>query len=196
MAPFDELSARDLRAILRLIGRLHEVRGTKELTDLLLAELGSIVPSDLITFDDIDHGHDLWREMFEPLETNHQIAFAVVTSPGRVAGIGLNRWNRDFSRRDLAAAHMLQSHLSAAFDHARLRDATDSDGEVSTDVLTTREREVLALVAGGRSNREIARLLFIHYRTVEKHNENILAKLGARSRTEAAARYLKDNGLG
>jgi DNA-binding CsgD family transcriptional regulator len=193
MAPSDELSTFDLRSILTLIGRLHEVRGIQQLTELLTAELGSIVPNDLITFNDIDQALDLWPEMLQTWETNNQIVFAVVTSPGRVAGIRLDRWDRDFSGRDLAAARLLQSHLSAAFDHARLREATDPDGAVSTDVLTTREREVLALVAGGRSNREIARLLFIHHRTVEKHNENILAKLGARSRTEAAAVYLRDN---
>ena len=49
---------------------------------------------------------------------------------------------------------------------------------------------MLALLAGGRSNREIARLLFIKPRTADKHVENLLAKLKAHSRTEAAARYL------
>jgi DNA-binding CsgD family transcriptional regulator/tetratricopeptide (TPR) repeat protein len=53
--------------------------------------------------------------------------------------------------------------------------------------LTPRETEIVALVAEGRSNGEIARALFISTKTVSVHVSNILAKLGAASRTEAAA---------
>jgi DNA-binding CsgD family transcriptional regulator len=55
------------------------------------------------------------------------------------------------------------------------------------DVLTPREQEVLQLVAQGRSNREIGAHLFISGKTVSVHVSNILAKLGARGRLEAAA---------
>ena len=54
--------------------------------------------------------------------------------------------------------------------------------------LTSREYEVLRLVAAGRSNREIAATLFISPKTASVHVSNILGKLGAASRTEAAAR--------
>jgi DNA-binding NarL/FixJ family response regulator len=53
--------------------------------------------------------------------------------------------------------------------------------------LTRREAEVLALVAAGRSNRQIAQALFISPKTASVHVSNILAKLGADSRVEAAA---------
>jgi DNA-binding CsgD family transcriptional regulator len=53
--------------------------------------------------------------------------------------------------------------------------------------LTTRELEVLALVAEGRSNRQIAEALFISAKTASVHVSNILAKLGVGSRVEAAA---------
>ncbi|WP_308207873.1 response regulator transcription factor [Actinomadura madurae] len=53
--------------------------------------------------------------------------------------------------------------------------------------LTGREREVLKLVAEGHNNREIAATLFISPKTASVHVSNILAKLNATSRTQAAA---------
>jgi len=52
--------------------------------------------------------------------------------------------------------------------------------------LTPREREVLALVAAGRTNRQIAEELFISESTAGVHVSNILSKLGVSTRTEAA----------
>lgn len=57
----------------------------------------------------------------------------------------------------------------------------------ASGTLTPREREILALVAEGRSNGEIGRQLFISTKTVSVHVSNILGKLGAAGRTEAAA---------
>ena len=60
--------------------------------------------------------------------------------------------------------------------------------------LTPRELEVLALVAEGRTNREIAQGLFISESTAGVHVSNILGKLGVSTRTEAA-RVALDQGL-
>lgn len=60
-------------------------------------------------------------------------------------------------------------------------------GESGSDTLTARESEILALVAEGRSNGEIAKRLFISATTVSVHVSNILRKVGASGRTEAAA---------
>ena len=57
--------------------------------------------------------------------------------------------------------------------------------------LTPREREVLALLAGGLSNKEIAATLTLSVGTVRLHVSNILAKLGAPNRTTAAAIAMK-----
>jgi DNA-binding CsgD family transcriptional regulator len=58
--------------------------------------------------------------------------------------------------------------------------------------LTPRESEILALVAEGRTNGEIGRQLFISTKTVSVHVSNILGKLGAGGRTEAAAIARRD----
>src|SRR5262249_55436932 len=52
--------------------------------------------------------------------------------------------------------------------------------------LTRREREIAELVVAGNANAEIAKKLFVSPRTVETHVENILAKLGFKSRVEIA----------
>ena len=54
------------------------------------------------------------------------------------------------------------------------------------DALTSREREVLAELAKGRSNREIARALHVSEKTVKAHVSSVLAKLGVQDRTQAA----------
>lgn len=65
------------------------------------------------------------------------------------------------------------------------------EDEGPTDRLTERELEVLALVAGGKSNKEIARALNITVHTAKAHTSRILHKLGVESRVEAVVLYIK-----
>ncbi len=70
-----------------------------------------------------------------------------------------------------------------------------ADGEsVRDDPLTPREREVVKLVAEAYSTERIAELLVISPKTVERHRENVLAKLGLRDRVELT-RYAIRHGL-
>ena len=62
------------------------------------------------------------------------------------------------------------------------------------ETLTSRETEVLQLIAGGYTNRQIAEKLTISVRTVEGHRANIMGKLDLRSRVELV-RYARDTGL-
>ena len=60
--------------------------------------------------------------------------------------------------------------------------------EFSTELgLTTREGEVLSWLSKGKTNRDIAQILGLSPRTVDKHLEQIYAKLGVENRTAAAA---------
>jgi DNA-binding NarL/FixJ family response regulator len=61
------------------------------------------------------------------------------------------------------------------------------------DALTAREREVLAQIAEGRSNREIARLLNMSEKTVKTHVSSVLAKLGVADRTQAALHAVRNS---
>lgn len=69
----------------------------------------------------------------------------------------------------------------------QLSDRLDGHDAASVWALTRREREILALLAEGRSNRSIAGELFISENTVKNHVGSILDKLQAASRTEAVA---------
>lgn len=69
--------------------------------------------------------------------------------------------------------------------------ARSDDGEVR---LTTREQEILRLIADGHTGRDIAARLVISPKTVERHRENLFAKLGLRNRVELT-RYAIRQGL-
>ena len=73
-----------------------------------------------------------------------------------------------------------------ALDYALGEDRQQAVAATDTGLLSRRERDVVALVAGGMTNREIAERLFIAERTAEGHLERIRNKLGVRSRTEVA----------
>ncbi len=71
---------------------------------------------------------------------------------------------------------------------AQLDDAPRSRAQPLVVPLSDRELDVLRLLADGRSNREIATALFLAEGTVKNHVTNVLGKLGARDRTQAALR--------
>jgi DNA-binding NarL/FixJ family response regulator len=82
-----------------------------------------------------------------------------------------------------AVTALIRNHLEKA-----------NDGELPREVLTPRELEVLKLIAEAHSSKEIAQILVISIKTVERHRANILEKLGMRDRVELT-RYAIRRGL-
>jgi DNA-binding NarL/FixJ family response regulator len=66
-----------------------------------------------------------------------------------------------------------------------------AEGGPGADVLTAREREVLTCIAEGMTTREIAEALVISGKTVERHRENIMAKLDMHNRVELVKYAIK-----
>ncbi|MFD0314101.1 response regulator [Streptomyces flavalbus] len=85
--------------------------------------------------------------------------------------------------RSVHAGHIL---LQPEVATALLSQEETGGGQGRGGTLTDREREVLGLIADGRSNREIARALILSEKTVKTHVSNILMKLDLADRTQAA----------
>ncbi len=123
--------------------------------------------------------------------------FETARSQARLAAV-LRSLNRPSEARPVAdAARTVAKRLGAAPLLTELRElgaTAPRAAETSRrdQRLTPREREILALVAQGKSNGEIGRQLYISVKTVSVHVSNILAKLGAGGRTEAAAVARRD----
>lgn len=133
---------------------------------------------------------ELWRATAEAFD--YGFVYEVARARWRLAEALLSSGDRE-------AAHLVWQQATQAADRLRAaplarvlaefgrraRFTTDAPGGERT--LTGRELEVLRLVAEGLTNREIAERLFIAQKTVSVHVSNILAKLGAATRTQAAA---------
>jgi DNA-binding CsgD family transcriptional regulator/tetratricopeptide (TPR) repeat protein len=124
-----------------------------------------------------------WEAIGQPyqaaLALTHAARIAMAERAGREARARLRR------------AAPIAQQLGAAPLAAQIADLTrraGTDGDADDPGLTGRELEVLRLVAAGQSNREIAAALVISPKTASVHVSNILAKLGAATRTEAAVK--------
>lgn len=93
----------------------------------------------------------------------------------------------DGAALELQAARAAYARLGASDDASRLDALMKEPGSRDTHGLTPREREVIALLATGRTNRAIALALRISEKTVARHVSNIFTKLGISSRAAATA---------
>jgi LuxR family maltose regulon positive regulatory protein len=105
--------------------------------------------------------------------------------PGRLQAL----WQRLESRLRCPAA--AQAQLRRRLAAWQSTDGSPAEALPLDDPLSAREREVLALLAEGQSNKLIARALDLSLHTVKRHVANILTKLALDSRTQAAAYWLR-----
>jgi DNA-binding CsgD family transcriptional regulator len=146
----------------------------------------------------------VWQSVVDVFAPNfvYEIARARWRLAQSLAEAGL----RDDAQREWEQAHEAASRLGAAPLLEALADLArrarlgprepgyQAPGPLAS--LTAREREVLRLLSEGRSNREIAAALFIAPKTASVHVSNILGKLGASTRTEAAAIAYREGPVG
>jgi DNA-binding CsgD family transcriptional regulator len=131
------------------------------------------------------HEHPLYRAFAPAERVEHMLRVWLVGPGGVVGGFDFDRGTRDFSERDRLVLQTLAPHL------LRIRRLTSrapdrAEGSVP-QMLTRREREVLSLVAGGLTNRQIAARLSVAPGTVRKHLDNVYAKLDVPGRAAAVA---------
>jgi DNA-binding CsgD family transcriptional regulator len=123
----------------------------------------------------------MFDEFWKPSDTSYKLSIAMPVGSDRMIDIGFTRSLHDFDGRERTILSLMRPRLARILRDALLLDALSQHG------LTTRERDILAQVAAGRSNAQIAAELFLSPGTVRKHLEHVYAKLGIHSRTEAAS---------
>jgi ATP/maltotriose-dependent transcriptional regulator MalT len=180
----------------RLVARVEELRAVAGTFPEMRAH-GLVAHAELSRLADTPNA-DAWvaaAAAWEELDRPYDTAYARWRQGEAIAEC---RGDRDELAGALARAHEAASRVGAAHllteierlarrSRIAIGDRSGKDVEVFPD-LTPRERDVLALVAAGKSNRQIASELFITDKTASVHVSNILSKLGVSSRGEAAAR--------
>lgn len=155
------------------------------------------------------HALGLYADFFRHIPVEHQIGVSL-PGPGRkVIGLAFNRARGDFTETERDLLILLRDHMATAllrtYRRQRARQALTAGTSGAAEVpgpttptaiaadpaarepagLTEREAQILQLVALGRTNIAVARILGVSPRTVAKHLEHIYRKLGVTSRASA-----------
>lgn len=133
--------------------------------------------------DAMHHACAVWRELDAPYED--ACARLRVALACRALG------DHDTAALEVKAARAVFKRLGAVHDQARLQALFPTPGHQGPRVLTEREAQVVALVAAGKTNREIAAELVLSEHTVRRHLQNVYTKLGVGSRAGATAYALE-----
>jgi DNA-binding NarL/FixJ family response regulator len=150
--------------------------------DVILLDLKLPGPDGIAVLGELKARDSNARVLVLTSATDHAWAAAAVRAGA--AGVLYKDVDPDALVRAIRAVH--DGHLLLAPEAAGPLLRPASWPARGLDALTAREREVLAELAEGRSNREIARALHVSEKTVKAHVSSVLAKLGVQDRTQAA----------
>ncbi len=129
----------------------------------------------------------IYSDWFRPAGIEAELEAGISRSRAHTRNFILERAHGDFSTRDRAVLELVRPHLARIDETTQLRAACGDARPDEPEVLTTRETEILELVAAGLTNAAIAERLWISPGTVKKHLENVYAKLGVANRAAAVA---------
>ena len=148
-------------------------------------------PTDLISQRQFRRT-DFYALCFRPAGMEYQIA-AGLSWPGRIGGFTVNRpRSRNFTGPEIALVQRLRPHVERAFAMALRAAALPVSPAVTVAGLTARQSEVLRWLGVGKRNAEIAVILGISSRTVDKHVEHLFGKLGVETRSAAVAALARE----
>jgi DNA-binding NarL/FixJ family response regulator len=188
---------RGLRAFLELAGGLEvagEAADGPAALDLIAATAPDVVLLDMVLpgMDGVEVLHELRRREL----ATRVLVVTSYTDRSRLLP-AIRAGARGYLSKDVDPAALVAAVRSVHSGHLLLDPESASalvDRPADGSVLTARERDVLTLLAEGRSNREIARALVVAEKTVKTHVSSILLKLGLADRTQAAL-YAVRSGL-
>ncbi len=152
--------------------------------DGLAPATGARKVSDLLTRREF-HRTELYQYAAGPVGIEDMFRLWLDPEHGSAARLEFDRAQRDFSERDRDVLDVLAPHFTQL--HKRALTRRRAALPITSEKLTVREREILALVAAGNTTAMIAAELWISAGTVRKHLDNVFAKLGVHTRAEAVA---------
>jgi ATP/maltotriose-dependent transcriptional regulator MalT len=179
------LAAGEIEAAVDACGELIEIAGHYEggsLDAVAARSRGAVALAEgepEAALGPLREAEQAWRELAAPYE-EARTRELVARACGAVG-------DDDAAAMELEQAEDVLRRLGARPDLERIRTTTEHAGAGDSHGLTSRELEVLGLVAQGHTNKAIAAELVVSGRTVDRHVSNILAKLGVSSRAAATA---------
>ena len=196
---------RGLRAYLESVDDMEvvgEATDGQEALEDIAALVAAGQPPDVVLMDLLMPGMDGVTATAAITDRHPELAVVAMTSftqadlvhgalQAGAAGYLLKDAEADEVAAAIRAARRGEVHLDSAVAKQLTRSLVAPKPQ-TVDALTEREREVLALVANGLSNQQIADSLVISERTARTHVSNILSKLGVASRTQAALLAIRE----
>jgi DNA-binding CsgD family transcriptional regulator len=132
----------------------------------------------------------LFNDYYRAIRIDHVMAVPIHVDRHVLVSFVINRSKRGFSDHDRELVEVIRPHLGHLY-RLSARTARNDDRLAEIEMpLTARERDVLDWLGAGKTDKDIAAILTISPRTVQKHLQRIYEKLGVETRTAAVMRAI------